>query len=625
MKKILLSSLLFLSSLSFSNTDFLNDSITLELKDSIITAEKFETPIRDTTKNVYIINKENIQNSGATNIVELLKTIPSIFIGSGYTNEGIIDFRGQGETSKSNVLILVDGISQNSIDMSGPDLSIIDINNIERIEVIPSSGVVYGDKAVGGVINIITSNNKNNIKLDVGSYGYSNSALNTSNTFGIFTINNNFSKTFKEGYREHSNYNKENFGTDIIININSNNKLTFTYDYNKSFYNYAGSLTKAQVENNRTDSISGKGSTFNRKNNYSLNYNYESNKLKLENKVSSYNKYSEGWSKINTAYFSNNLKIKYSFSNFNIINGIDFSEASSKTNSTNKIEKNQIGMFSLINYSILDNLIINGGYRNETTKLDYFTGKEKKYNQNLFSAGINYLYSDTGNVYLSFEQNYRTPTTDEYQYAIYNWATYEITGYGYKENLNPQKSTTTEIGHKEFFANTYINTTIFNTITTNEIFYNPSTFSNENIDGTTLRNGIEFSTKTNIKNIILSQSYTYLIAKINDGQYKNKLIPWVPKNRYNASINFKLNKLNFELDYNFVGKMYSISDWNNQYGKINSYSVVNFTSNYKFNNINTYFGIKNLTNTKYYDYVTYGSSYYPAEEKSYYIGINYEF
>ncbi|MDN5304147.1 MAG: iron complex outerrane recepter protein [Fusobacteriaceae bacterium] len=623
MKKFLLGSLLFLSSLSFSNTDFLNDTISFELEDTVITAEKFETTIRDTTKNVYIIDKEEIQNSSATNVVELLKTIPSIFIGSGYTNEGVIDFRGQGETAKSNVLILVDGISQNSIDMSGPDLSTIDVNNIERIEVIPSGGVVYGDKAVGGVINIITSKNSNNIKLETGSYGYSNYALNTSNTFGIFTINNNFSRTFKDGYREHSNYNKENFGTNITVDINSNNKLAFTYDYNKAFYNYAGSLTEAQVKNDRTDSISGQGNTFNRKNSYSLSYNYTNNKFELENKISSYNKYSEGWSKINTEYFSDNLKVKFTFNNFDVISGVDYSTANAESSTIygdDKIDKTQLGIFTLLNYKLSESFTFNSGYRNESLKLRYNNlSSEKTSNTNLFSAGINYLYSDTGNVYLSFEQNYRTPNTDEYTYG--------------SSDLSPQKSNTIELGHKEYFANTYINTTIFNTITTDEIFLNPSNGTygtNENIDGTTTRNGLEFSTKTNIKNITLSQSYTYLIAKITDGQYKDKLIPWVPKNRYNASINFNLNKINLGLDYNFIGEVYSISDWDNQYGTIDSYSTINLTSNINIKDFTVYGGIKNLTNTKYYDYVVYSSysnkkGYYPAEERSYYIGINYEF
>lgn len=625
MKKILLGSLLFLSSLSFSNTDFLNDTISFELEDTVITAEKFETTIRDTTKNVYIIDKEEIQNSSATNVVELLKTIPTLFIGNGYSNEGVIDFRGQGETAKSNVLILVDGISQNSIDMSGSNLSLstIDVNNIERIEVIPSGGVVYGDKAVGGVINIITSKNSNNIKLETGSYGYSNYALNTSNTFGIFTINNNFSRTFKDGYREHSNYNKENFGTNITVDINSNNKLAFTYDYNKAFYNYAGSLTEAQVKNDRTDSISGQGNTFNRKNSYSLSYNYTNNKFELENKISSYNKYSEGWSKINTEYFSDNLKVKFTFNNFDVISGVDYSTANAESSTIygdDKIDKTQLGIFTLLNYKLSESFTFNSGYRNESLKLRYNNlSSEKTSNTNLFSAGINYLYSDTGNVYLSFEQNYRTPNTDEYTYG--------------SSDLSPQKSNTIELGHKEYFANTYINTTIFNTITTDEIFLNPSNGTygtNENIDGTTTRNGLEFSTKTNIKNITLSQSYTYLIAKITDGQYKDKLIPWVPKNRYNASINFNLNKINLGLDYNFIGEVYSISDWDNQYGTIDSYSTINLTSNINIKDFTVYGGIKNLTNTKYYDYVVYSSysnkkGYYPAEERSYYIGINYEF
>ena len=127
-----------------------NEKIIVELEKTSVTAQKFETNVTDTSKNVTVISEDEIKKSGAKSVVDLLKTVPGLFVGTGF-GSGTVDFRGQGESAKNNVLVLVNGVSINTIDMAGPDFSIIDVSNIESIEIIPSGGVVYGDKAVGGV------------------------------------------------------------------------------------------------------------------------------------------------------------------------------------------------------------------------------------------------------------------------------------------------------------------------------------------------------------------------------------------------------------------------------------------------------------------------------------------
>ena len=69
-----------------------------------------------------------------------------------------VDMRGFGVTAPSNVLVLVDGRRFNDADIPGFDFSLIPINSIDRIEITRgnSGGVLYGDGAMGGVINIVT-------------------------------------------------------------------------------------------------------------------------------------------------------------------------------------------------------------------------------------------------------------------------------------------------------------------------------------------------------------------------------------------------------------------------------------------------------------------------------------
>ena len=113
--------------------------------------------------NITIINKEDLESQHGKNLPQILETYSGIDVrrlydGVGGTNSSL-DIRGFGEASKSNSLILVNGIRLNDIDMSNVNLSYIPIDSIERIEIIRggSAGTLYGSGVIGGAVNIAVS------------------------------------------------------------------------------------------------------------------------------------------------------------------------------------------------------------------------------------------------------------------------------------------------------------------------------------------------------------------------------------------------------------------------------------------------------------------------------------
>jgi iron complex outermembrane receptor protein len=109
-----------------------------------------------------VITAEDIARSPGTALQDLLSQEAGVQTNSTSSDQNgagtVVDLRGFGATASSNTLVLLNGRRLTDIDNSGIDLSTILRNSIQRIEITRgnSGAVLYGDGAVGGVINIVT-------------------------------------------------------------------------------------------------------------------------------------------------------------------------------------------------------------------------------------------------------------------------------------------------------------------------------------------------------------------------------------------------------------------------------------------------------------------------------------
>jgi outer membrane receptor for ferrienterochelin and colicins len=136
------------------------------LQDVVVTGQYAPQSVKNSVYRVRTINRERIALRGATDITGVLNSELGVRFSTDYTL-GETDTRIMG-LGAQRVKVLLDGVPLIDRDGTKQSLGQIDINSIERIEIVEGPmSVVYGTDALAGVINIITKKNKGGDNLTV--------------------------------------------------------------------------------------------------------------------------------------------------------------------------------------------------------------------------------------------------------------------------------------------------------------------------------------------------------------------------------------------------------------------------------------------------------------------------
>lgn len=160
------------------------------MNEVVVTGNAQPTRLKDALSNYQVISKEQIQAMGAVTLNEALRNQLNVQI----SNDAILGSNMQMQGLSGNkVKILVDGVALNGREAGNINLSQINLNNVERIEMIQGPmSVVYGTDALGGVINVITKKENKRYGINASTYY---------ETVGRYNVNASVTHKIKENHQ----------------------------------------------------------------------------------------------------------------------------------------------------------------------------------------------------------------------------------------------------------------------------------------------------------------------------------------------------------------------------------------------------------------------------------------
>lgn len=641
-----------------------------KLEPIVVTAARYDESILDSDKSISVIDDYDIRIYEPRTAPELLQdqvgVVTRDFIGNGKTAQ--VDIRGFGESAPMNTLVMINGRRTNQIDLSGPDWSQINLRSIEKIEVVRGpQTVLYGDNAVGGVVNLITKKGTGKppsigIGGKIGTYDYREYNAEIIGGTDFIDYYAGFTQSDTDGYRVNNDLQIIDFNTSLIVKPTKNLKLKFESGYHKDWYGQPGGLTPADIG---VVGIGGSASPNDKAKTQDWfitagpektiescigEFIFSGDVLARIRRAASVNFFTGGSierdTKINTFGFI--PKMVYTANIFGhtnkLISGIDYysykDSLSNGTFPTKDIiitQERTLGIYSTDTFDVTDCLSITGGGRLEWAKYHFdqqlmIRGtNDKKESVYALEAGANYRFLEHSSLYANYARSFRLPAIDEWftaQYVSFG----ALVGGGFNFNLAPQTGNHYEIGIKNDSIK-YLTTTLdfYLSDIKHEIYYDPTLFTNAVYDRT-MHHGFELENHIRpVEELDIFGKYTYQKAFFVGSHYAGNEIPSVPRDKISAGVNYTfMDTVTIAYIANFVGKQRFISDQKNIVPSLKSYTVHDLKLSYIKYGLEMFIGIYNLLDERYSAYgITNGTgtnqAIYPSPGRNVTLGANYKF
>lgn len=184
-----------------------------EIEVIVVTGSYIEGAAEDAALPIDVLRAEDLAKQGSPNMVELIKTIPSVqgvvgeanqYTAGGTTGTANINLRGLGG---GRTLVLMNGrrLAPSTVGVIGYDVNLLPAAAIGRIEILKDgAAATYGSDAVAGVVNFITKKGFEGLSLEAG-YSYiedSDGDYNANILYG--TKGENWDLLVAGGYRRRS-------------------------------------------------------------------------------------------------------------------------------------------------------------------------------------------------------------------------------------------------------------------------------------------------------------------------------------------------------------------------------------------------------------------------------------
>lgn len=546
---------------------------------TVVTASRYEQSQDDIIPSITVIDREDILNLQAINILDVLALQQGIDVARNGGNGTATSVFMRG-TNSNHTLVLIDGMRVSSSFTGSFAWEHLPISQIERIEIVRGTRVsYYGSDAIGGVINIITRKQQNlYARYTGGSFGthnfdvgYGNATDKTQYSLILGSQKTDgFSATNEEGFvfnPDDDGY--ENLSLNLSASVNlQNSQLSFNYLEARgdiefdSFFNVGQSDTTERVARLRWQ-----GQIFNQwdteialgHNRNSLLTQVFSNRFKSQRNTLDV-LLNKGFNNHHVGFGVTVRNDESTFNNF-LVNALNYSDSSDNYAAF----ANWTGTFNKHTLSISGRFDDNEVYGSDTTAdLDWayqFTDKVR-FN---FSAGsafhapnLNELFSP------NFQGLVFSPELGEFV----NFFSFEG-----NPDLRPEESVNYEMGLKTQLTDTQqLSFNVFYYDIDNLIDFQGQTFKPVNVNESTIK-GIEadYSYQNNGFNLNVNATVQDANNDLTDTPLLRR-----PDNKLNISVDKFFNKFS-------IGSSVRYASENPDFGvRLDSYTVIDLRAAYKF-------------------------------------------
>jgi len=540
-----------------------------------------------------IVDIQKIQKTNIVDTVEAIKRISGLnVVQSGPSAQQTSVFmRG---TNSNHILVMMNGVPIKDHSTPGGlhDISNDFLNHATSVEVIKGSyGTLYGPNAVGGIINFKTDvTPESSIIVSTGSYSTNKVTLKLGKYFVNYNtiVNLTIDGTSSDGISASSN------GTEPDGYDTNNFTLNSKTGFGKNGLNEFGLLYSIKENDSQLDSSTGDDLD------YTANSKFEilQSNVKIKNDlghssfVISTNNYDRTYVNGNeidtyksdsTTFIGTNT---FMFDSFDITPGIEYETYSGKFDNNgfyqSEVDKNSstVGYFINSNIEMSDRLILSTGIRNDNPK-DF-----SQYNT--YRIGSSYALTEQ----LKFKINNSTAVKTPTLYELYGSDNY---GYSGNPNLNPEESTTTDVGISYNDNSTNIDLVYFTTDLKNAMIYQSNTFINDTSKSN--RHGVELNLSHQISNNLKTYSATtFTIAQDSNSNELSRRPKW---NNF-SGIEYQHNQFTNILELDYRGSHLDIDSSTYATIKKPSISLTNFHSTYKIDDSKTIsLSVKNIFDKNY--------------------------
>jgi iron complex outermembrane receptor protein len=625
----------------------------------VITPTRTEQAQNNSSATVYVLNSEAIESSGATTTSELLRGIPGVQIDDLFGNgtQANISVRGFSSTANANTLVLVNGRRLNYSDTAAPDLHHVFPKDIERVEVlVGSAGALYGDQAVGGVINIITkspSENRHHVSTRLGSFDYRgiqfNSSMKLSESFGYRLSAERFEA---DHYRDHNAEENSNF-SGILEYQEDANRLYFEIQEIDDELELPGALLEDEFEDDPKQIIIGFADDFINEETsvYRIGYERSFGEHNFSIDVTSRETDADilqssrdvpspeaGFTKrenssVNPQFHGNfdaGLGIPY-------VVGIDLEKTDYDLSipnggfppffppgvTTSSNEQKTENLYFQINPMLTEMLQLTFGMRASSVENDmtdgfsFPDGIEVDDDIMVKELGLAYFIDDQTRVSVRLDENFRFAKVNELAFAAPG------------DILDTQTGESFEIGVDLTRGDHQLIISIYRLDLEDEIEFDPINFVNINLDETR-RDGLTLSLFSQLSSSIgLKTEIGMVDAEFRSGTFDGKDISGVSDAIAKLRGDYRINDyFTTYLEYNYSSPRYAQGDNANEFGKIGSITVYNAGIAYQYKAWDVNFRVNNLADEEYADFVTnngFGAVYQPSPERNFMLTAGYSF